>query len=59
MKSIPYRVAPIVVWNQILQFALANKIEENRYIFHVIALLIGQRPFINKNKQSYLGRSDW
>ena len=57
-KNISDRVSPIVVWNQILQFALANKIEETKYIFHVIPLLIGQWPFINKSKQSYLGRSD-
>ena len=48
-KNIPDCDSPIVVWNQILQFAMANKIEETKFIFHVIPLLIGQQPFINKN----------
>ena len=39
-KNMPDRVFPIVVWNQILQFALGIKIEETRYNFHVIILLI-------------------
>ena len=51
-KNIPHRVPSIVAWNQILQFTLANKIEDTRYIFHVIPLLIKERPFLNKNNLS-------
>ena len=55
-KNIPDCDSPIVVWNQILQFAMANKIEETKFIFHVIPLLIGQQPFINLTLAEVIGR---
>ena len=45
-KNIPDCDSSIAVWNQILQFAMAK---ETKFIFHVMHLLIGQQPFINKN----------
>ena len=39
---------------------MANKIEENKYMFHVITLLIGHQLFINKNNLTLvevMGRS--
>ena len=47
-NSILHRVLPNVPWNQILQFAVANKIEETRYIFDMMLVLIRQWPLVNK-----------
>ena len=48
-KNMPDRVFPIVVWNQILQFALSIKIEETRYNFHVILLLIWYQSYSSRS----------
>ena len=50
-KRIPERIPSIVVWNQILQFALGNKTEETRHTFRTIPCLYKQ--------DSDLGRNDW
>ena len=39
---------------------MVNKIEETKFIFHVIPLLIGHQPFINKSNLTLaevIGRS--
>ena len=59
-KSINHHAAPVIVWNQFLQFALASEIEETTYVFHVIPLLIEQQRSINKNNLTLaevIGRS--